>query len=266
VTAEHLRLSAGPVLRRCASAPPAYSVDLWLADLRVSESVAARLMAWLSRDERRYAERLLRPSAAGEFRVTRGLLRGLLATHLGIPPERLAFGEGPSGKLHLEPEASEKDLRFNLSHSHTHALFALARSREVGVDLEHLRADFALASLIRRALTPAEQARLLRLPPSEQALAFLDCWTRKEAYLKARGVGLTQAPGGVEVGFGPTAPRCISRDRPKPGEPERWSLHEVKVGPGFVGALAIALGRNHASQSKPKLDGRVDAGCLPLDP
>ena len=186
-------------------------------------------LALLSPDEAARAKRLVIPLQRERFILTRGLLRRALGTATGHHPAALQFSRGPDGKPFLQGE----ELEFSLSHSGDSLLVAMARGCAVGCDLELLRAVPQAASIAMRWFSPEERRALAELSGEALHRAFLSCWVRKEAALKAVGTGL-QSPLDFSAGFaGP------------PGEQSRltvagrdaWLVDLVPVG-GRIAAVA----------------------------
>ena len=168
------------------------------------------------------------------FIVARGFLRSVVARYLGSQPEVLRFEYGAYGKPAL---GSGHTLRFNLSHSNEIALLAVALDAELGVDVEHIRADFASEDIAQRYFSRAEVEVFNTLPPSERVAAFFRCWTRKEAYIKAIGKGLSQALDAFDVTLAPDASPALLRA--EADDASRWFLADVDVGEGYAGALIV---------------------------
>jgi 4'-phosphopantetheinyl transferase len=213
-------------------------VHVWSAVLDRPPAEAAALRALLSADERERVERIHCPKTRVEFAVGRGLLRTLLACYLDTEPERLRFALGPAGKPELcEPAGT--GLHFNVTHSHGLALYAVSTRSPVGVDVEHVRPLSNYLGLAERYFSPHEVEVLYCLPDHHRAEAFFHAWTRKEAFLKARGVGLSYGLERVEVTLGPAEPARLIRLDGEERPASRWSLHNLRPAPGFVGALAV---------------------------
>jgi 4'-phosphopantetheinyl transferase len=213
-------------------------IHVWRATLDVESHQSRALEATLSPEERARASRFIFPRDRDRFIVARGMLRAILARYAGIEPARLQFRYSARGKPSLVPGVGDPDLRFNLSHSQGLALYALARGRELGIDLEWIRPGVADELIAERFFAPREAASLRSLPPSQQAEAFFACWTRKEAYIKAKGEGLYLALQEFEVSLLPGEPAALLNTRGDPAEAARWSLYSLAPGPGFTGALA----------------------------
>ncbi|HSE19062.1 MAG TPA: 4'-phosphopantetheinyl transferase superfamily protein [Pyrinomonadaceae bacterium] len=168
------------------------------------------------------------------FIVARGFLRSVVARYLETQPEALRFVYGTYGKPAL---ASEHSLRFNLSHSNQVALLAVALDAELGIDVEHIRADFASEDIARRFFSRTEVEAFNALPKEEQVAAFFRCWTRKEAYIKAIGKGLSQALDAFDVTLEPDLPPALLRA--EEDDASRWLLRDVHVGEAYAGALVV---------------------------
>ncbi|KAB2835928.1 4'-phosphopantetheinyl transferase superfamily protein, partial [bacterium] len=169
---------------------PPGEVHVWRAELDVAAKTLAELRGLLSEDERARADRFVRAEDRLRFTAARGLLRRPLGWYLQTPSEKIRFAYGPQGRPELAAETPGVGLRFNLSHSGEIVLIAFARDREVGVDVEALRAPVDEAALARRYFRSEESARLAELPEAERRREFFRLWTRKEALLKAKGLGV----------------------------------------------------------------------------
>jgi 4'-phosphopantetheinyl transferase len=214
-------------------------VHVWRAALNLDTPRLTRLERTLSEDEHARAERFHFPQDRQRFVAARGLLRTLLGRYLGGEPGQVLFCYGPQGKPALAGESGGETLRFNVSHSGELVLYAVSRGRELGIDIERLRPDFATEQIARRFFSAGEVAALQTLPAGEQRQAFFACWTRKEAYLKARGDGLSLDLKQFEVSLAPGKPAALLSTKHDPQEVLRWSLRDLTPGPGYVAALAV---------------------------
>ncbi|HLE84557.1 MAG TPA: 4'-phosphopantetheinyl transferase superfamily protein [Thermoanaerobaculia bacterium] len=236
------------------SAPPAPGeVQLWLADLDRPPVALDRLAATLDAAERERAARFHFEVHRRRFTAGRGLLRRLLGELLGVAPEALVFAYGEKGKPRLVAGAAglregprslsgselETGLRFNLSHSANGALLAVARGRELGVDLEALRPMDDAEALVERFFHPAERRVFAGLEADRRLAAFFSGWTRKEAYLKARGDGLSLPTTEFEVALAPGGPEGLIGFEREPQEVGRWSFAAFEPAQGFLGAVAV---------------------------
>jgi 4'-phosphopantetheinyl transferase len=218
-------------------------VHLWRASLAQTPDALSRLHSTLSPDESAKAARYHFPRHRDHYIAARGLLRRLLGLYLSRPPQSLQFSYGAYGKPSLD---GAEDLRFNLSHSHELVLYAFARGRDVGVDLEHMRADFASEDIAARFFSALEVSMLGTLPTQKARVrAFFNCWTRKEAYIKARGEGLSHPLDEFDVSLIPGEPAALLGTRGDPRELTRWSLHALDAGEGYAAAVVVQ-GTNYA--------------------
>jgi len=207
-------------------------LHIWLAMLDVEPQERTRLNSYLNKDEVSRAERFVFPRDRDHFIVARGRLRELLGKYLDCPPYAVEFKTGRYGKLFLLDDRDP--LRFNLSHSHGLALYGFCMGRELGIDTEKIRPEFAGEGIAERYFSVAEQRDLCELPKELRDTAFFLCWTRKEAYIKAHGDGLQIPLDSFDVSL-------------KPGEPEtlrsvdsgRWSMRSFTPAPEFVAAVIV---------------------------
>lgn len=213
-------------------------VDLWLAPLDCSITLSRAMTRTLSADEAERADRFHSVNDRARFIATRGILRDLLSRYQDCAPGEIRFAYQSSGKPQLgQTERIKGDLRFNLSHCVTAALYAFSWGKEVGVDIELIRSGVPWERVASRFFAQGEIAKLQRWPAHERTTGFFTCWTRKEAYLKARGAGLSIALDAFEVSAAPCeVPVLLAA--PDLNELERWSLWDVPLGQCLVGALA----------------------------
>ncbi len=207
-------------------------VHLWRIALDAAPGGAAdegeRL---LGPDERARAARFRRPEDRRRFVAAHVALREILGGCLGLAPGRVRLVAGPGGK----PRLPAGPLRFSLAHSGALALCAVARGREVGVDVERVRGDIDVAALARRFFSPPEVAELEALPAAERTGGFYRLWTLKEAYLKARGDGLALPLDTFSISLAGPRPVLLDAGRPAGS----WSLATLEAGPGYAAALAV---------------------------
>lgn len=166
------------------------------------------------------------------------MLRMLLSRYLALHPSELTFVYNPFGKPSLPPGASTPALRFNLSHSNEFALYAFTREGEVGIDIEQACADFPTEEIAERFFSSGEVATLRSLAPALKTEGFFNCWTRKEAYIKAVGEGLSHKIDQFSVSLTPDQPAALVASA-DPLELSRWFFRELKPAPGYVAALVV---------------------------
>jgi 4'-phosphopantetheinyl transferase len=193
----------------------------------------------LGLDERSRANRFHFARDRRHFIVARGFLRLVVSRYLETDAERLRFCYGAYGKPALDGVHRNSRLRFNMSHSRGVGLYAITHAREIGVDVEHIRADFASEEIARHFFSPFEADTLCALPPPERVPAFYRCWTRKEAYIKATGRGLSQPLDGFDVTLAPGEPAALLRTDEDSKDFPRWFLYDLPVGSHYSAALAV---------------------------
>ncbi len=222
--------------------PPAHKVvHLWSAGLEPPPARVEELRRLLTVEEAARADRFRFDRHRRRFIVRRGVLRLLLAGYLGQDPARVRLEEGDKGKPFVPQAAAEpaSRLHFNLSDSRDLAVYAFTRGAELGVDVEVLRPMPDAQSIAESFFSAEEQERLRRVPPERKARAFFNCWTRKEAYIKAIGEGLSEPLDRFSVTLLPEEP---ARFVHLGGDPERaagWTLHHLVPEEGTVGGLAL---------------------------
>jgi 4'-phosphopantetheinyl transferase len=214
---------------------------------RIAEVVAARLdagpmavgasSAMLSDSERRRAARLAFDRDRRRFVLARAELRRLLAARLGVRPRSIDLVYGPHGKPALGPGLAASGLRFNVSHRDDVAVYAFAWGREVGVDVEAVRLVHDADRIAARTFSRAEGAAYRALGPADRPLGFFRCWTRKEAFVKATGEGLSRPLGAFDVSLAPGEPARILRVGETPGDACGWGMEDFSPAPGYVGAV-----------------------------
>ena len=217
----------------------AQDVHVWGVLLEVERAAVQAFEQTLSADERSRAGRFHFSADRERFIVARGLLRAILASYLQTSAGDLRFDYNPNGKPALAAARPEGGgIEFNLAHSHDRALYAVTRGRRVGVDLERLDAPLADARVAEQFFAPREVAALRALPLEGSVPGFFACWTRKEAYVKARGQGLAIPLDRFEVTVTPGDPVTLTGDD-EPGLGARWSITDLSVWPAYAAALAV---------------------------
>ena len=226
------------------STPPASlslssgEVHVWRAELEQPAELQETFLGLLDQEERDRASRFHFEQHRRRFVLGRGFLRVLLGRYLGIEPEQVRFTYGLYGKPALAGEHRAPGLRFNASHSHELAVYAFVLDDEIGVDVEYIKTDFAGEDIARHFFSAHEVETLLGLPETERAAAFFRCWTRKEAYIKAIGSGLSHPLDEFDVTLAPDAPAALLRDHRDPNATARWSMSNLELD-GYAGALVV---------------------------
>lgn len=221
----------------CTPALNSGTVHLWKRHLETTTAEVDSLYPLLSSDEQERALRFRVETPRRDFIVTRGTLRVLLAHYLGTTPRDLRFRCEAKGKPVLD---GESNFCFNVSHANGLALLAFVHRRNIGVDVENLARETDAVQLAERFFSERERDVMRRLRGDELQTAFFRCWTRKEAYIKAKGDGLSLPLDQFDVSIAPNDQDALQATRPDPAEVGRWTISDVSAGPGYAAAVAVA--------------------------
>ncbi len=218
---------------------PDDAVHLWRASLDLPAERTHALVRYLSPDERARAERFVVNGVRDRYITARAVLRNLLSRYVSEPPSDLRFRYAEHGKPDLAHPATS--IRFNVSHSHDLAVYALTTNRSVGVDVEYLhrRSIMDRMKIAHRLFSSMEYVALEALPRDRRNGAFLACWTRKEAFVKAIGQGLTCPLDQFDVTVDPDEPAGLLATRWDASDAQRWSMVSIDPGPEYIGAFAV---------------------------
>jgi 4'-phosphopantetheinyl transferase len=247
-------------------------VHVWRAWLDLPQSGIQALEQTLSDDERVRAQRFRFVKDRTHFIAARGLLRAILGRYLLREPQTLNFSYNAYGKPALaempegvstyapgQPRATTRvaptvsgetkgeSLSFNVTHAQGMALYAITCNRVIGVDLEYIQRQVEWESVAERFFSPYEVSMLRAVPPHTRHIAFFNCWTRKEAYIKARGMGLSLALDQFDVSLIPGVPAAVLDIREEGQDISNWSLYDLYPGNDYIAALAV---EGHASSLK----------------
>ncbi|MFY9555865.1 MAG: 4'-phosphopantetheinyl transferase superfamily protein [Blastocatellia bacterium] len=234
--------AAGQFIRHIPPEAPALSrkqVHLWRLPLNLGGPDLHRLQQTLASDERARAERFYFERDRRRFIAARGQLRMILGRYVGVSPRALVISYGARGKPFLGRMFGTGAIKFNLSHSAELALVAVSQDRDIGVDLEEVRALDDAERIAERFFAPRENAALLEVPEAVRTEAFFCCWTLKEAYVKATGDGLARPTESFEVSFAPSKHTRLLSVEGDSREASRWSLVGLAPERGYIGALAV---------------------------
>jgi 4'-phosphopantetheinyl transferase len=199
----------------------------------------AELAGLLSVDERARAARFLAEVHRDRFIVAHGILRQSLAKALGVVPASIEFATSAHGKPRLTGAMADSGLQFNLSHSGMVGLVGLAWQREIGVDVEVWRDLTDEAALVQRFFSSHEIAAYEALAPASRTHGFFNCWTRKEAYVKAVGRGLSLPLDSFDVSLSPAAAAKLLRASRVLDDARQWSLAALDIGPAISAAVVL---------------------------
>ena len=214
------------------------AIDVVVTRLVVGREVA-RAAGLLSDAERQRASRFLFDRDRDRFIVGRARLRQLLAARLGTRPESVELVYGAHGKPALARRFADADLRFNVSHCDDVTLYAFSCGREIGVDVEAVRAIRDADDIAARFFSHRENQAYRALAPRDRPLGFFQCWTRKEAFIKALGDGLSYPLDRFDVSLAPGEPAEILRVEAMRGDCCGWRMESLSAAPGFVAAVVI---------------------------
>lgn len=221
-------------------------IHVWSVPLDPAAERVEALGRVLSEDEWERARRFRFDKHRRQYLVGRGALRTLLAGYLGIRPETVRFTYGPRGKPFLAPpldtSVDARGLHFNLSNSDELALVGFVRGRELGVDVEFLRQMNDCEEIAERFFSESERRVLRTIPFPAKQEAFFNCWTRKEAYLKAVGEGLAAPLDSFDVTLALGEPPRMLTLKGDAGEAAKWFFHHLRPADDYLGALAIEGG------------------------
>lgn len=228
--------SAGTTIRTLAAG----EVDLWKVELLQPHRVIAHLKNVLSADEIQRATRFKFDRHRRRFVVARAALRTILAGYLKIDSRKIVFAYQAHGKPKISDVQNRHRVTFNLSHSNEIAVWAVTKARAIGVDVEYRDRRLSDADRIaRRFFSAREAAQFLQVPVSQKNEAFFNCWTRKEALIKAIGAGLTFPLRSFDVAFLPGEAPALLATRPDPSQASKWSLAAFVPAERYLGALAL---------------------------
>jgi 4'-phosphopantetheinyl transferase len=229
------------------------SITVWLVDPAILDGAAERALALtcLSDTEAEHAATIDLPLARNEFLAARMLARVALASCLGIPPQRIEFVRGVAGKPKIGAPRAEPAVRFNLSHTRGLVACAVTRIGDIGVDVEEVRA--VPLDVAETLFAPPEIEALRALPSDERQEAAAVLWTLKEAFVKARGDGLSLPLDAFAIGHAP--PRLLPWGALR-RETTRWRL--ACLSPTQTHRLAVCVREQEVSPSPPVTTSWLD--------
>ena len=214
------------------------ALHVWRILLRQSEDVARALEKHLAMDELRRADRYRHERDRTRYVVAHGVLRELLADYTAQTPRNISFGHTVAGKPFLIDDKGEQRLRFNLSHSGEWAIVGLALSTDVGIDIEQIDSDVSVEAVAERFFSRSEFEALREVPSEQRTVAFFTAWTRKEAYLKARGEGIADRLSSFSVSVDPEQIPILLTDSIDAYATLHWRIYDLDTAPGYAAAIA----------------------------
>jgi 4'-phosphopantetheinyl transferase len=219
-------------------------IHAWVVDMRVAEPQCAMLRRWLDVQDMVRASRITNLEKRRSFEVAHGVLRCLLGRYLGHDPGAIEFASHHEGKPKL---ALAEGIEFNMTHSAEWAAYAFSSNCAVGVDLEQVRLMPDLGAVMRRVLSVEEAAELMLLPEGDRERGFFCCWTRKEAYAKAIGMGLLAGFDQFRVTAHPDRPARMIHIGSDSAKAAAWTIDDLPTPPEYAGALAYPGARRRLS-------------------
>lgn len=211
---------------------------IWFAFLNQSMPRISKLLPLLSIEEKRRAEQFVFEKDKYSFIIRRGILRKILSYYLNVDAKKLIFSYHKNGKPWLNYKSNSLEIRFNISYSNNLGAFAFGLSKKIGVDIEFIRPIPNLEQIVNNYFSGREKQDFQDLPENEKMRAFFNCWTRKEAFIKATGEGLSLPLNSFDVSLKPSEPARLLSANMYPRVATNWALKELKPAPGFAGALA----------------------------
>lgn len=206
---------------------PEGEVHLWVEQLHVDLKSVAEAKKLLSKAEITRADRFRHRRDHDRYVAAHARVRQILARYAGIDAAKLEFEVSEFGKPSLGAGTERQGINFNLSHSGDRFLLGIVRNARIGVDIEEIKPESATSDVAERFFTKRENADLQSLPPEDRIVAFFNCWTRKEAYLKALGCGLSVSPTDCDVTLLPAASPEIRRRTAT--DPADWALIDLSA-------------------------------------
>jgi 4'-phosphopantetheinyl transferase len=225
-------------------------VHVRIASLDCPQSEMKYFENILAEDEINRANRFHFKKDRERFVAGRGLLRMILSSYVGMPANEIIFTYGCHGKPGLRRQDGRPAIEFNLAHSGGTAIYAITRDRPVGVDIEVMKYEFPLESVAEHFFSTVEVAALRSLPQPMQRIAFFKCWTRKEAFIKALGDGLSCPLSDFDVSLTPGEPASLLNIGWAPEETSRWCIEDINAVAGCAAAVVFSgcRCRLHVSQ------------------
>src|SRR5260221_9955974 len=214
-------------------------VHVWRASLEQPGPGIRALEQLLASDEQARAEQFRFQKDRLHYIIARGTLRSILGRYLGKDPRTLRFSYSTFGKPALVQNPDSNVLFFNVTHSLGLALYAMTRDYTIGIDIEYLDTRVSYEQIAAHFFSPLEVSMLRAVPKELQHIAFFACWTRKEAYIKARGMGLSLDLKDFDVSLAPGEPITLLNSREEGLDITRWSLYDLSPGAGYKAALAV---------------------------
>jgi 4'-phosphopantetheinyl transferase len=222
--------------------------------------VIQKLESALSEEERQRAEQFRYQAHRLSFVISRGILRNLLYRYTNIQPDQILFKYNLAGKPFLSGEEPLPEIHFNLSHTGNLALYAFSWGGQVGIDVECIRPMEEMDQIAEMFFSTGENIKFQSVSKQDRLRAFYSCWTRKEAFIKAVGQGMSFPLQEFEVSLEPDMPAQLLTIHGSREQANHWSMHDLKTRDGYAAALVVE-GKDHSISNKhwtyPLHDGHV---------
>lgn len=209
-------------------------IHIWLVDLETQLQNLKAYWSYLSKIEQSRAIKFRFESHKNNYIIRTGILRILLSNHLMCQPNEIEFEVGEFGK----PKLNNSTLTFNLSHSKSKALIALTQNIEIGIDLEYIDASIDAKTIAIHFFSNDEMKQLYTLNNENLADEFFNIWSKKEAFIKAIGTGLTYPLDAFDVSLDTLEKKALTRIKNSTKEAQKWNLFSIKTFNNYAGAIA----------------------------
>ncbi len=210
-------------------------IQVWRAQLHLMIPQLDTFIPHLSQEERDRGNRLVKTEHRCRFLISHAILRLILSRYLGQPPNDIQLQKGPHGKPYLE----DQPLQFNMTHSNDIALYAITACADIGIDVEYVKRKHRMDALVKRFFSKREYQEYQSFPEGERHLAFYRAWTRKEAYLKATGLGLSYPLDHFDVSLAPEGTQCLLHVEDSAEMPQHWTLFSFEPCVDYLSSIAI---------------------------
>jgi len=218
---------------------PQSEAHIWIINLDLEDHQVDFQRRVLSVAEKKRAARFHFERHRRRYIVSQGVVRRILSAYLDAEPNELVYEHGDHGKPALSGQYKNKGFHFNITHSHEIALFAVVKGIEIGVDVEFVREMGDIDGIAGRFFSASEQTSYFSLPKDQRLLGFYNCWTRKEAFIKAIGEGLSYPLEKFDVSLAPSEPAQLLRIETDPAEAFHWTLEAFNPSPEYIAAVAL---------------------------
>ena len=214
-------------------------IHIWSTCVDQPQPEVHGLEKLLSREEKIRAEKFHFERHRMRFIVGRGFLRTILGRYLCVKPGRLQLIHGKNGKPTLAGAYADTGVSFNLSHSKGQALYAITLGREIVVDIEYIHDFSDMEQIADNILSASEKIAFRKLQKQKKLKVFFKCWTRKKAFLKALGTGLSQSMDMIDITTFYGEETAGEKIEVSSDEISKWSIHDIAPIPGFAAAFAV---------------------------